>query len=320
MLVSVVIPTCRREAALCDCLRCLRHQRFDHEQFEIVVADDGPSENARRLTDNFRQSSDIVVRYVPVRATQGPAAARNAGWRAAVGEIIAFTDDDCLPDRDWLAAGVAMLQRKKADAAVGRTLVPLPERPTDGQRDLAGLADAEFITANCFCRREALERIGGFDERFTLAWREDSDLHFTLLERGMTVVRAGGATVVHPAKPMPWGASLRQQRKGLFDPLLYRKHPMLYRRHIRSLPRMYYAAVASLAVAAVGIIASRPLVFIMGMTLWLSLTAFFAARRLRNASHALRHVAEMVITSALIPPLSIYWRLRGAWRYRVFYL
>ncbi|MCE5267647.1 MAG: glycosyltransferase family 2 protein, partial [Planctomycetaceae bacterium] len=258
-----------------------------------------------------------TLRYRPVRGTQGPAGARNIGWRAARGKIIAFTDDDCMPSPKWLAEGVRAIEDQRADAATGTTRVPLPHRPTDGQRDAAGLATAEFVTANCFCRRAALAAIDGFDERFTLAWREDSDLQFTLLERGMKIVRAERAVVIHPVRPMAWGVSLRQQRKGVFDPLLYRKHPVLYRRRLTSLPRSYYGIAACLAAVGLGAAIEMPSVALLGLGGWLAMTGVFAAKRIRGASRHPRHIAEMIVTSALIPLLSIYWRLRGVWRYRV---
>lgn len=319
MRVSVVVPTYRRDALLARCLRRLQRQRLTPQQYEIIVADDAASEATRRLVNAFRTAGRADVRYVSAGATgpHGPARARNTGWRAALAPIVAFTDDDCLPRRDWLSAGLAAMEG--ADAATGRTQVPLPQRPTDHQRDISGLVRAAFITANCFCRREVLEELGGFDERFTSAWREDSDLHFSLLERGKRIVAAEAAVVMHPARAAHWGASVRLQRRGMFDPLLYRKHPRLYRQQIPPLPRWYYAAAAALPAAALGIWLRRPACAWCAGAAWAALTIFFAARRLGGNSLSPSHIAEMIVTSAIIPPLSLYWRLRGSLRYRAFY-
>lgn len=200
----------------------------------------------------------------------------------------------------------------------GRIVVPLPSAPTDYERDAAGLETAEFATANCFYRRDALEVVGGFDERFTAAWREDADLFFSLLERGYRVARASEAVVIHPVRPAPWGISIRQQRKSMFNALLYKKHPALYRQRIQPTPPLhYYGIVGALLAALVGIVSGRGRLALMGGGLWLALTGRFCARRLRGTSHAPRHLAEMAVTSALIPPLSVFWRLRGALKYRV---
>ncbi len=314
MLVSVVVPTYRRPDRLARCLASLAGQDFDPWAFEVIVADDAADESTRR------QVEAAGARYVAVVGRHGPAAARNAGWRGAEGSIIAFTDDDCLPDPRWLAEGVATLGRERADAASGRIVVPVPGSPTDYERDAAGLEAAEFATANGFCRREALEAVGGFDERYAAAWREDSDLQFALLAAGRSIARAPSAVVVHPVRPAPWGVSLRQQRKGLFDALLFKKYPALYRARIgASLPRHYYASVVALAATASGLAAGSPRLALASGLAWAILTAHFCARRLRQTSKRAAHVAEMVVTSALIPPLSVFWRLYGALKFRVLF-
>jgi hypothetical protein len=225
-----------------------------------------------------------------------------------------MTDDDCRPDPDWLRSGIDALGN--AAAAAGRVVVPLGPRPTDYERDCAGLSRGEFVTANCFCRRSALAAIGGFDERFTVAWREDSDLQFTLLEHGFRIVNAPEAIVCHPVRPARWGVSLSQQRKCQFNSLLYRKHPSLYRQRIEPIPRSYWLACGSLIATVAGIATQAwPLAVVAG-GVWGALTGRFCAARLRDTSRSASHITEMAFTSVLIPPLSLYWNLRGAWRWR----
>jgi hypothetical protein len=198
--------------------------------------------------------------------------------------------------------------------------MPLSEAPTDYERNEAGLEQAEFATANCFCRRDVLATVGGFDERFRMAWREDADLYFTLLESDREVEPVPSAVVLHPVRPAAWGVSLAQQRKSQFNALLYKKHPILYRLRIQPGPPWhYYGAALGATVALAGLLAGRAGLAVAGLGVWLVLTARFCLRRLRQTSHAPAHVAEMTVTSALIPFLSVYWRLRGAVRYRVFF-
>jgi GT2 family glycosyltransferase len=313
LLVSVVVPTYRRDDLLAACLARLLDQSLDPSQYEIVVCDDGPSDATGHLVASLRSDAGPPLYYLRVTETQGPAGARNRGWHAAEGSIIAFTDDDCLPDRNWLAAGLAAIA--EADAVTGRTVVPIPEQPTDYERDTAGLATAEFITANCFIRRSALQQLGGFDERFTAAWREDSDLHFSLLENGFRIQRGEDALVVHPVRPAPWGVSIKLQRKGAFDPLLWQKHPQLYAQRIAPLPRLYYLVLAALVVAAVGLLSGLTLLAVAGITAWLAGTLVFTWQRVRHTRRSPAHILEMLITSAAIPPLSLFWRLVGLWRY-----
>jgi GT2 family glycosyltransferase len=309
--VSIVVPTYRRPDLLERCLAALIDQDFLPEEYEVVVADDAASEATRRQVERMAQIARARVRYVPVGHAHGPAAARNAGWRAARGEIIAFTDDDTIPARDWLKAGVEVFVGDVA-GAWGQIVIPLDERPTDYERDAAGLEGAEFATANCLYRRSALELVGGFDERFTLAWREDSDLYFTMLENGMKLVRAPQAVVIHPVRPAPWGVSLWQQHKTMFDALLFRKHPELSRSHIPAFPFNYYVMAGALGIAAGAWLGGQNRIALGACAIWALTTGRFCAKRLRNTSRAPLHVAEMIVTSALIPPLSCYWRLRGA--------
>jgi GT2 family glycosyltransferase len=282
--VSVVVPTCGRPDLLARCLDALEAQSLPRGEYEVIVVDD-------------------------TRTRDGPAAARNRGWRRARAPIVAFTDDDTVPDRHWLENALAYFADATVDAVVGRIIMPVAGTPTDYERDAQGLERAEFATANCLVRRRVLERLGGFDERFRLAWREDSDMQFRLLSAGRRIERAPDAVVVHPVRPAPWGVSLRQQKKVVFDALLYRKHPRLYRSRIRRSPRWdYYAIVGSLALGAF---------FPKVLFLWGALTLRLYWRRLQGTSRSPRHLLELLLTSIAIPPLAVFWRVVGALRFRV---
>jgi glycosyltransferase involved in cell wall biosynthesis len=313
--ISVVIPTFERDHLLAACLDYLRAQPLDPRRFEVIVVDDGHRPSTERLVRSLNPDG---FRYcASPRRRGGPAAARNYGWRQARGPVIAFTDDDCRPGRCWLPAILKGMQEGIA-AGYGKILVPRPRFPTDYEQDTAGLEVAEFATANCFYRRDILEETGGFDERFRSAWREDADAFFTVLERKKAVRYLPGAAVVHPARSAPWGVSISQQRKSVFNALLYKKHPFLYRQKIQQgIPRLYYTATAAIVALFLSIIAGNWLSSLIFFSLWLGAGTRFALKRLRGTSHSVKHVAEMLVTSLIIPPLSVYWRLRGALRYRV---
>jgi GT2 family glycosyltransferase len=354
LAVSVVVPTYRRPDLLRRCLAALQRQSLPADAYEIIVCDDGPSDETAELVVDMSASTatstvrpaamagaaardavaDITaagtvadmaaadarpnptIHYVAVRDTRGPAGARNSGWRAARAPIVAFTDDDTIPDRDWLAAGLAAMATG-IDAVGGRIVMPLPDSPTDYQRDATRLQDAEFATANVFVRRAALQRIGGFDTRYTMAWREDSDLHFSLLEHGFRVGAAPHAVVVHPVRPAPFGVGVKAQRKIMFDTLLYKKHPRLYRERIRpGLPWLYLGITVLLLAALVLAALHSPRGAAACAALWLALTLVFCAKRLRGNRMDLAHLAEMLLTSIAIPPLSIFWRIVASLRYR----
>jgi GT2 family glycosyltransferase len=318
--ISVVVPTYRRVALLERCLAALAEQTLAKSEYEIVVVHDGPGADARHAVARYVARSGVAARFFELGARRGPAAARNRGWHEAKAPIIAFTDDDTVPARTWLAEAVAAMQ-PGVDAGWGRLVMPIGHAPTDYELDAAALASAPFVTANCFCRREVLERLGGFDERFERAWREDSDLHFRLLRSGARIVHAASAVVEHPIRPAQWGVSLRQQSKILFDALLYKKHRELYRERIRRRPRWdYYAAVGALFASLTALAYGATAAATAAVAIWVLLTARFCAARLLRASKAPAHVAEMIVTSAIIPPLAVFWRFLGAIRYRVVFL
>lgn len=329
--ISVVIPTFRRPDLLCRCLAAVFAQRIDRGAFEVIVVDDGNTADTQAAVDSFRARPDSpVLRFIRPRNGHGPAVARNAGWRAAYGKVIAFTDDDTVPDPDWLANGERALVPGLV-ALCGRVTVPpagdnkegtnSDYRPTDHELMTRGLESAEFVTANAFVRRSALLTVGGFDERFQRAWREDSDLQFRLLRDAGPVGRSEDAVVLHPVRPERWGVCLRQQKNVYFDALLYKKHPRLYRERILPVPPWNYYRIVALALASPALwaadIGGSALVSLL---LALVGVARLATRRLRHTTHTPEHVIEMVLTSALIPFLSVYWRLRGAIHFRVLFL
>lgn len=320
-VVSVVVPTYRRPRLMQRCLRAIVAQTVPAANFEILVVDDGHCDETRAAVAEVAASrpDGPAIRYLRPTDGRGPAVARNTGWRAARGAIIAFTDDDTLPEPQWLEHGERAL-RPGVVAVAGRVRVPVGPRPTDHERMTQGLEFAEFVTANAFVRADALRRVDGFDERFRKAWREDSDLQFRLQQIG-EVGRADDAIVVHPVRAERWGVSLRQQSNVVFDALLYKKHPDIYRARIRRVPPWdYYVIVASTAVAFVAAAAGLPVVAgVLGLVA-LALVLRFAVARLRGAATTPEHVLEMLATSALIPFLSVYWRVRGALRWRVAFL
>lgn len=321
--VSVVVPTLGRPRLLQRCLGALLLCRTQRAELEVLIVDDGPSLGTQAIIAAWAAryvGAGMTLRYVANTGNHGPAAARNRGWRAASGSIIAFTDDDTEPAPEWIDRGLRAFDRD-IDAAWGRIVMPIPRIPTDYELDAHALERAEFVTANCFCRRDTLIHLDGFDENFRTAWREDTDFYFRLLESGARIAHVTDAVVVHPVRPAPWGVSVKQQSKILFDALLFKKHPALYRSRIRAKPRLdYYVVVLALAGAAAGWALSAAWLALASGGLWVVLTAWLGGRRLRPTSKAPSHVLEIVVTSMLIPPLAVFWRLYGAVKYRTLFL
>lgn len=321
-LVSVVIPTCRRNDLLRRCLIAVLSQSLPASCFEVIVIDDGGDGSACELVHEMAEQvpAGPVMRCASTQKRRGPAAARNLGWHMAAGEVIAFTDDDTLPCPDWLLNGLAALRPGLA-AVSGRVIVPTRGPLTDFERMTKGLEQGEFVTANAFVRRSTLFQLGGFDERFRRAWREDSDLQFRILAAGGRIGRAEGAVVKHPVRAVAWGVSLAQQRNVFFDALLYKKHRELYRLKIRPHPPWHhYLIVLSVLFSVVAWIEGGQAWSAFAALLAVGLVLRFAWQRLRHASRSAHHVTEMLVTSMAIPFLSVFWRLAGAWRFKVLFL
>ncbi|HIV72020.1 MAG TPA: glycosyltransferase family 2 protein [Candidatus Aquabacterium excrementipullorum] len=320
--IAVVIATYRRPHLLRRCLEALLRQSVPASTFEIVIVDDGRSHDTQQVVEEFarRTQGAPAVRYLQPQGTRGPAGARNRGWRASAAPIIAFTDDDTVPDGHWLREGYRALSRDVV-AVGGRLVVPVNAIPTDHERNTQGLERAEFATANAFVWRTALELVGGFDERFQRAWREDSDLHFSLMERAGQVGWAPAAVVVHPVRAEPWGVSLRQQANVFFDALLFKKHPKLYRLKVRPAPPWrYYLIVGAFAVGLLLLVSGQATTGLLAWLVALGGITSLAHQRLRGTLKSPAHVADMVLTSAAIPFLSVYWRVRGALHFKVFFI
>jgi|SoiMethySBSTD1v2_1073268.scaffolds.fasta_scaffold249184_3 glycosyltransferase involved in cell wall biosynthesis len=136
--LSVVVPTYKRPELLERCLAALMTQHLDSTAYEIIVVDDGNDLQTRCLVDSWAKWGRPILRYISAAKTNGPAAARNSGWRAAQGDIIAFTDDDCLPEPGWLLAGANAFSEGVSALGSGQVSLRLPTQiPAQQQRGLA---------------------------------------------------------------------------------------------------------------------------------------------------------------------------------------
>lgn len=216
-LVSVVVVTRERPSVLDGALAALDLQTYPSR--EVIVVDNGAGD-ARAVAERH------AARYVSATGlTLG--AARQAGVAAAEGGIIAFTDDDCLPEPDWLAALVATLEKNPAVRGVqGRTMAQ--PGPADSHAVHARGHDALFRTCNIAYRRTAIDAAGGFDPGFE-GWFEDTDLGARVQHLG-PIGATDRAVVIHramPRVPLTDGA----WRRLLADEThLAARQPVFYRR------------------------------------------------------------------------------------------
>ncbi|MGY1635552.1 HAD-IIIA family hydrolase [Geodermatophilus sp. SYSU D00742] len=312
---SVVVPTVGRPSldVLLDALAAAPGPR----PAELVLVDDRPTGTPLRP----ERPGLPPVRVVRTGGG-GPARARNLGWRTARTEWIAFLDDDVVPDPDWyqrLAADLSVLPSDVAGSQ-GRVRVPLPgdRRPTDWERGTAGLATSSWITADLAYRRAALASVGGFDERFPRAFREDSDLALRIMDTGARLTR-GSRWITHPVRPVDRWVSLRVQAGNADDVLMRRLHGPDWRERADA-PlgrRPQHLAVTAAGLTAVGLAAGRrPRAAAVAALAWAAGTAEFAWARIAPGPRDRAEVGTMLATSAAIPPLATWHFLRGLVRHR----
>jgi glycosyltransferase involved in cell wall biosynthesis len=237
-LVSVVVSTYNRPARLTRLLDALSAQTLGRERFEVVVVDNGSGpETGRVLTaERARGRLELVVVRHPV--TLGPAGGRNAGWRLARAPLVAFTDDDCAPAAEWLAAILA------GAAAHPGAVLQGPTRPNPAElADLGLLAHTvqierlgpQFETCNIAYPRAVLASLNGFDESFGLQPAgEDTDLAWRAIEAGCASAFVADAVVWHAVERIGRRGMLRVAGRWSAVTRVFRDHPqtrtILYRR------------------------------------------------------------------------------------------
>jgi mycofactocin glycosyltransferase len=195
---SVVIPVRNGERTIDDCIRSLLALRYPPDRLELLVVDNGSRDRTLELLQRYGERVVLVC-----EGTRGPGAARNAGLRGARGDVIAFTDADCVVDRDWLSRMVAPLRDPCVGIAGGTILARRPanaverfgETIHDHRMAIEVYRPPYAITMSWASRRDVLLELGGFDERFRRG--EDSDLSYRVGRAGYALVFVPEAVVHH---------------------------------------------------------------------------------------------------------------------------
>ena len=249
--VSVIIPVLNGERTIRDCLVSLLRMDYPPDRREIVLVDNGSTDRTAEIV------SSLPVQYL-LEKRRGAALARNRGIGASRGEILAFTDADCVVSTGWLRELVEALNDDKVDAVVGEVVAYPPKTPAERYTALrkplwqAGALKNPrspwFLEGSAAFRREVFERVGLFDPRFG-GGSEDIDFSWRFFQCGEFELRYRPKAVVfhrHRAS----ARALFEQRKGYGrgQAILCRKYPKEvswdWRRELRAFEDLILTALA----------------------------------------------------------------------------
>lgn len=200
--VSIIVPAYNEAGRILDCVAALRAQNYPAELLEIIIVDNGSTDGTFEL---LQRQSDIVAIREP---EPGSYAARNRALELASGDVVAFTDADCSPDRDWVTNAVTYLRAPGVGIVAGHVGLDSADagRPSTSElfEQCFAFKQAEnarmgvCVTANWFSPRAVLEEMGGFDAG--LKSGGDHKLSREIAARGYLIVYAKDAIVHHPAR------------------------------------------------------------------------------------------------------------------------
>jgi glycosyltransferase involved in cell wall biosynthesis len=326
--LSVVIPTYNRKALLTSILDTLSEVKCVPNEMEVVVVDDGSCDGTEEML--LARQDSFPLRIMRHEQPQGPSVARNKGVAAAHGTILGFLDSDVLVDTQWWQAAKEYFNDPKVAVVEGATLPPMgSEPPTPFSHFVSNQRGNSFQTCNLFCRKEVFQEVGGFDERFSWKarnnkiWhvREDTDLAFSILEKGYLILFAPQAIAYHPIFSASRMVYFHKTYHGPYEILLRRKHPKLYQEHLnwidgREFPVFYWGIYLGLPLVVAALIGNVWLLALLGAGMfslgWAG--AVYAVCRKRKVS--IGDALILGVQFLMIPWFRLFWVLVGAVKFR----
>lgn len=224
--IDIVVPTFNRANMLERVIASLVTQSYPSERYQVIVIDDGSTD------ETWTRLQEMATRYARLKvlhiAHAGPYAARNEGWRAGRGDIVAFTDDDCVPDPGWLAViATAFSNHPEALGVQGKTVtVPELVTPLTHQIVVRG-PNYLYQTCNIAYRREVLSAVGGFDAKVFSAG--DSQLGAAVSSLG-PIIFSSEMVIIHPPRPRAFLDREHWTRRLEGALRLYCRQPDFFRR------------------------------------------------------------------------------------------
>ena len=223
--VSVIVPVYNGARTIENCVESIFALTFHRDEFELLLIDNASSDKTPAILERYRERAVILQ-----EKKRGPAAARNRGLANATGDIVAFTDADCVVDRDWLSRIIAPLDDPIVGIVGGAILAMKPfntvekfgERIHDHQMAIECYSPPYAITMSWASRRSVLEKVGAFDEELLRC--EDCDLAYRIVEAGYRIVHEPAAVVYHRNEHSLAGLIVEGYAHGYHSIPLLKKH------------------------------------------------------------------------------------------------
>ncbi len=222
--ISVVVSTFNRAAYLKHCIDRLLELNFDN--FEIIIVNDGSTDNTGDYLDSLKNKR---IRIVNHRENLGLSSARNSGIKAAKYNIIAFTDDDCLADKNWLRKMAEGFADDNIGFVIGQVFYITKDYKGYFPERLVRNIGAKWpMGCNIAYQKKVFQRIGYFEDRFFKYGNEDSEMAIRTIASGFSFARAADAVVFHQAMEWDIGSLLKSARNASVWPILKKKYPDHY--------------------------------------------------------------------------------------------
>jgi glycosyltransferase involved in cell wall biosynthesis len=234
-LCSVIVPVYNGAATITHCLNAIAQQSISAECYEIIVVDDGSTDNTGTVVAQWRQRHPHLCCQQLSQPNAGPAAARNQGAQVAQAPLLLFTDADCRPCSSWVETLVNVFAADPTVSAVMGTYT------SDQSAPAARFAQLEFeeryvgmqahatidvvATYSAAFRRDVFLKAEGFDTSFPKANNEDVEFSYRLSQQGHRMVFAPAARVNHPHVPSWWGYAKVKFGRGFWRTVVYKRYP-----------------------------------------------------------------------------------------------
>ena len=223
-IFSIVIPAYNSVKLLSRCLEALEKQSAPKAEFEVTVADDGSTDETLEMLSQFKAQTELNLQWTSI-PNSGPGNARNAGVAKSAGSWIGFIDADVIPDPDWVKNAIQLIQQKPdAGAFEGRTEVTQRNLATPFTHQTENTDGGRYPTCNFLVRRN----LANFHPAYLIPFREDTDLAFSILASGYSIIFAPALIVEHPPLSSSYSRPLVLARRYYYDGLLARRFPSRY--------------------------------------------------------------------------------------------